>query len=312
MNELQQEDFDAAIKSFKAAKVCNDIPAANDVDDKIVEAQNGFILAITKARDEAIKAKEDAEKARDEAIAARKELEALTYISNGQDKELKELFKEAIEWYSKAIVIFPDSMSYYEKRAPLFMHDKIKEFEKAITDYNLLIKKGDKSKQAEYHDKLAYAYEQTKQFEQANKNLELAVATAGSDSKDIYEQKLDWADTRQQAIVNEEKPELLDVPVQISIVNKNSRCSLEGLSLKIGNNSFRLRGQSFKINKILPGTYSYVIVGNANCNLGRYKVHGKGTIKVVANSIYYLNVQIKSSSHPLFGTGNVKAYLRAY
>ncbi len=50
IGQLAMEEFDAAIKSFKAAKVCNDIPAANDVDDKIVEAQNGFINAIQKER----------------------------------------------------------------------------------------------------------------------------------------------------------------------------------------------------------------------------------------------------------------------
>lgn len=46
----QQSDFDAAINNFKAAKVCPDIPAKNDIDEKIVAAQNGFINAIQKER----------------------------------------------------------------------------------------------------------------------------------------------------------------------------------------------------------------------------------------------------------------------
>ena len=49
-DELLQEKFDAAINSFKAAKVCMDLPTDNDIDDKIVEAQNGFINAIQKER----------------------------------------------------------------------------------------------------------------------------------------------------------------------------------------------------------------------------------------------------------------------
>lgn len=45
-----QENFDSAIKNFEAAKVCPDIPAVNDVDAKIVAAQNGYIDAIQKER----------------------------------------------------------------------------------------------------------------------------------------------------------------------------------------------------------------------------------------------------------------------
>lgn len=48
--EIQEDDFDAAIKSFEAAKVCPDAPAENDIDTKIVEAQNGYIDAIQKER----------------------------------------------------------------------------------------------------------------------------------------------------------------------------------------------------------------------------------------------------------------------
>ncbi len=50
VSEIQKEDFNAAINSFKAAKVCSDIPLENDIDDKIVKAQNGYIDAIRKER----------------------------------------------------------------------------------------------------------------------------------------------------------------------------------------------------------------------------------------------------------------------
>lgn len=47
---IKAEDFETAINNFKAAKVCPDKPSANDVDDKIFEAQNGYINAIQKER----------------------------------------------------------------------------------------------------------------------------------------------------------------------------------------------------------------------------------------------------------------------
>ena len=50
ISQVVKEDFDGAVKSFKAAKVCSDIPTDNDIDDKIVLAQNGFIDAIQKER----------------------------------------------------------------------------------------------------------------------------------------------------------------------------------------------------------------------------------------------------------------------
>lgn len=50
LKAFQEEDFDAAVKSFKAAKVCGDIPLENNVDSKIVDAQNGYIDAIQKER----------------------------------------------------------------------------------------------------------------------------------------------------------------------------------------------------------------------------------------------------------------------
>ena len=46
VEHFRNDDFDAAIKSFEAAKVCSDKPTNNDVDDKIVAAQNGFIASL--------------------------------------------------------------------------------------------------------------------------------------------------------------------------------------------------------------------------------------------------------------------------
>ena len=47
---LERVDFETAINSFKAAKVCSDKPVNNDIDDKILAAQNGYINAIEKER----------------------------------------------------------------------------------------------------------------------------------------------------------------------------------------------------------------------------------------------------------------------
>ena len=46
-------DFEKAINQFKAAKICDDAPVGNDIDEWINKAQNGYIDAITKARNEA-------------------------------------------------------------------------------------------------------------------------------------------------------------------------------------------------------------------------------------------------------------------
>ena len=47
---IENEAFESAINNFKAAKVCADKPSNNDVDEKIVDAQNGFINAIQRER----------------------------------------------------------------------------------------------------------------------------------------------------------------------------------------------------------------------------------------------------------------------
>ncbi len=39
-------DFETAINQFKAAKICDDLPSGNDVNDWITKAQNGYIDAI--------------------------------------------------------------------------------------------------------------------------------------------------------------------------------------------------------------------------------------------------------------------------
>ncbi|MFT5384752.1 MAG: hypothetical protein ACI8VT_003762 [Saprospiraceae bacterium] len=46
-------DFERAINQFKAAKICDDLPAGNDIDEWISKSQTGYIDAIKKARQEA-------------------------------------------------------------------------------------------------------------------------------------------------------------------------------------------------------------------------------------------------------------------
>ncbi len=50
IESIQLEDFETAINNFKAAKVCSDKPSNNDIDDKILAAQNGYINIIQKER----------------------------------------------------------------------------------------------------------------------------------------------------------------------------------------------------------------------------------------------------------------------
>lgn len=182
---LENDDFETAINNFEAAKVCPDKPEKNDIDAKIQAAQNGYINAIKKARDEAIMAKQEAEQ-------AKRSLEALTFITQGQEMELQKKFAEAISFYSKAIGMFPDSVSWYAKRAHLFLHDDVRDFESGIRDYLFLVEKGRPKNHAEYYDKLAYAYEQTGQFEKVSRSLENAIVAAGKKDAAIYALKLNW------------------------------------------------------------------------------------------------------------------------
>ncbi|MFT5384751.1 MAG: WD40 repeat protein [Saprospiraceae bacterium] len=46
-------DFEKAINQFKAAKICDDLPTENEVDEWISKAQSGYIEAIKKARKDA-------------------------------------------------------------------------------------------------------------------------------------------------------------------------------------------------------------------------------------------------------------------
>ena len=53
INAYDNLDFETAINQFKAAKICDDLPNGNEVDDWIFKAQNGFIDAIKKERSKA-------------------------------------------------------------------------------------------------------------------------------------------------------------------------------------------------------------------------------------------------------------------
>lgn len=281
---FQADDFESAINNYKAAKVCPDKPAVNDVDEKILEAQNGYILAITKARDEAIAAKLEAEQ-------AKRSLEAVTYISQGQEKELEKMFAEAIVFYTKAIDIFPDSIAWYDKRAPLYLHDKVKDFEKGIADYLLLIERGKAKKRAEYYDRLAYAYEQTNQLELAKASLVNAKNQAGPKDASIYALKLNWFDQKMMAVndpritkSNEEKKAIFSIAYRWS---EYGACDLQ-LKIKIGDKIYSPTNNNFLIQDLEEGEYDYQILGSAGCAAwGTCDLKGQGKLKVVANSVYY-------------------------
>jgi tetratricopeptide (TPR) repeat protein len=280
IDAIKAEDFEAAINSFKAAKVCPDLPAENDLDDKILLAQNGFIIAIQKARDEAIAAKQEAE-------AANRALEAVTFISKGQEKELQKLFGQAIQFYTKAIEIFPDSCSYYEKRAPLYLNNNIREFEKAISDFAFLIKAGDRNKLPEYCDKIAYAYEQINQPVLARQYLFNANKYAPEVDKKIYTQKLSWFELRQEALENKGKNN--QNPASFSIVYRESEypdCSLN-LKVSINGKVYKMRDNNFIINDLPAGEYNYQLSGKLNAYNSSIKIIGEGKLILVPNSVYF-------------------------
>ena len=299
---IKTDDFETAINSFKAAKVCPDLPERNDVDEQIQAAQNGFILAIQKARDEAIAAKNEAE-------AAKLSLEALTYISKGQEKELQKLFGQAIQFYTKAIQIFPDSISYYEKRGPLYLHEDIREFEKGIADFSFLIKKGNPKKLAEYCDHLAYAYEQIDQLLLARQYLYNAKKYAPDVDKKIYVQKLSWFEKRQEALKN--LGSVIDEPATFSIVYRESYYPDAKLNLKINiaGKVFKMRNNNFIINDLPAGEYSYSLTGEIGGYRESAKILGKGKLKIIPNTVYYCIWQWKNK-----GTKDqyYEAWLRSY
>ena len=280
VSAFNQDDFETAINNFKAAKVCPDLPTENDVDKKILEAQNGFIIAIQKARDEAIAAKEEAE-------AVNRSLDAITYVSLGQEKELQKRYADAIVFYSKAIQIFPDSVSFYDKRAPLYLHDKIRAFEKAISDYNFLIKNGNTKKLAEYCDKIAYAYEQTGQLILAKQFLVNAITYSAALDEKIYVQKLEWFDLRQEGLAKIKKNP--KEPVDFSIVYRASdypNSSLD-LMIRIGRNTYLMKDNNFIINNLTAGKYNYQLSGKLTGGGYPIEIIGEGTLEIAPNTVYY-------------------------
>ena len=296
------DDFETAINNFKAAKVCPDLPAENDVDARILEAQNGYITAIQKARDEAIAAKLEAE-------AAKRSLEAITYISLGQEKELQRLFAKAIQFYSMAIEIFPDSTSFYEKRAPLYLHQDIRQFENAIADYAFLIKSGDQNKLAEHCDKMSYAYEQINQPKIARQYLYNARKYAPEMDKKIYAQKLEWFDLRQQTLAN---PGInTQDPASFSVVYRESEYPgyFLKLHLFIGGKNYFIQGNNAIINDLPPGEYAYQLRGQLEGGGIPVEIIGEGKLKIVPNSVYYCVWRSQTDQ----GIGQYyKAWLRPY
>ena len=285
INAMEADSFEVAVNAFKAAKICPDLPAENDVDDKILEAQNGFIIAIKKARDEALAAKQEAE-------AINRSLDAITLISLGQEKELQKQYADAIVFYSKAIEIFPDSVSFYEKRAPLYLHDDIRNFNKAISDFNFLIKNGSPNKLAEYCGKIAYAYEQIGDLTQAKQFLVNAITYAAKVDEKIYVQKLNWFDLRQEARSNPDIGKTNDkTPASFSIVYRESDypgASLQ-LKIKIGRKTYRMDDNNFIIRDLPAGEYRYQLSGELAGAYSPIGISGSGTMKIVPNTVYFCN-----------------------
>ena len=282
-------DFERAINQFKAANICDDAPTDDKVEKWINKAQNGYIDAIKKARDEALTLQVDAE--------------ALNYFSSGQEQECKGFFKEAFDNFSEAIKLRGRVIKYRERRAELALNDEIKEYLIAIEDLLFLTENGEEDKLTGYFESLAYAREQSGDFDGA------VVAQNSATSRiDDFEQK-DISESRLTSLKyksGEIKPlepisgnvsdstssEALysKIPGRtlIKVKNERSRCILN-IQLEINGESFVLQDNTIEISSLKSVTYQYNITGTISCASTSPKdVIGKGTITVRSNAIYYL------------------------
>jgi hypothetical protein len=282
-------NFERAINQFEAAKICDDAPTGDKVESWISKAQNGYIDAIKKARDEALVLQVDAE--------------ALNYFSSGQEQECKGFFKEAFDNFSEAIKLRGNVIKYRERRAELALNEEIKEYLIAIEDLLFLTENGEENKLTGYYESLAYAREQSGDFDGAVVAQNSATTRIDDfEQKDIAESRLTSLKYKSGEIKslepssgNSSNPNgstdnYSKIPERtlIKVKNESSRCNLN-IQLEIAGESFVLRDNSIEVSKLKPGTYQYNITGSISCpSTSSKEVIGKGTITVRSNAIYYL------------------------
>ena len=274
-------DFENAIRQFNAAKVCDDKPNNNEVDEWIVKTQSGYIDAIRAARDEALLLKV-------EALALRS-------FVKGQEREFKRFYKEAIDEYSSAVEMIPVDTLFREQRAQLAMSLEVKEYEMAKEDLTFLIENGNPNKRSGYEDNLAYVLEQMNDFNGALVAQRMAERTASVEQKTFYNSKVaileDKRSKQISGVFGENPTESKAKNSFIKIKNETGyqECKLRikfiagGKTLTIG------RDGQIKLDKLPVGTYQYEITGKVHCSgQTTWPAIGKGTISIRSNSVYYL------------------------
>lgn len=276
-------DFEKAINQFNAAKICDDIPDNNEVDEWILKTQSGYIDAIRAARDEAIQLK--------------KEAVALRSFVKGQEREFKGFYKEAIDEYSSAVDLIPADTLFREQRSQLAMSPEVEEYKMAKADLQFLIKNGNKNKRPGYRDNLAYVLEQMNDFNAAIVAQTSARNQAPVEQKELYNSKVkkleDKKKVQSSGIFGPNTRDGSEKGKNSIIKLKNNKgyqdCDLQieilinGKTLKLQNN-----GQ-IKLDDLPFGTFQYEIKGNVKCqNKPSWPAIGKGTISIREDSVYYL------------------------
>jgi len=276
-------DFEKAIRQFNAAKICDDKPDNNEVDEWIVKTQTGYIDAIRAARDEALKLKT-------EAVALRS-------FVKGQEREFKSFYKEAIDEYTTAVRMIPTDTLFREQRAQLAMSLEVKEYKMAKDDLIFLIENGNPDKLSGYEDNLAYVLEQMDDFNGALVAQREAERTAPAEQKDLYSSKI--------AILEDKKIKRNSGVIPNSGIIKSRKAKNSILKPKIQKGTpscdllikFKIAGKTLtpnrkgqiRLDQLAVGTYQYEILGKVKCsNKPSWPAIGKGTISIRANSEYYL------------------------
>ncbi len=272
-------DFESALNQFEAAKICDDAPGDNEVNDWITKTQSGYIDAIKAARDEALQLKS-------EAIALR-------FFVKGQEREFKGFYLEAMDNYDDCVVEQPKDTLFRERRAQLAMSEKVAQFEKAVADLEFLLENGNPQKKSEYNDDLAYALEQLNDFDGAIVAQTRAAEVGTNEQKRIYNSKVQLLESKNPksndgTFRSDPLPKSEAAFIRVNRQKGYANCTLN-IRLKIDGKSLPMSNGQISLQGIKPGTYPYEITGDVSCNGSpNWPAIGKGTLIVRDDTVYYL------------------------
>jgi tetratricopeptide (TPR) repeat protein len=270
-------DFETAILQFNAAKICDDAPGGEEVNEWITRSQSGYIDAIKAARDEAISLKSEAV--------------ALRFFVKGQEREFKGFYLEAMDNYDACVIEQPIDTLFRERRAQLAMSEDVAQFRKAENDLRFLLANGNPNKRAEYNDDLAYVLERLDDLEGAIVAQTSAASSVPTEQKALYDSKL--GRLQQKSIVGNFGGSNLSSKVENSFVRLRPQkgyidCQLD-IRLKIAGKNIRIKNGRFSLENIKTGTYAYEITGEVSCDGSpKWPAIGKGTLTIRSNTVYYL------------------------